>query len=37
MHKTSNIDIDIDIIKENSMIANENKALLKSMGLDHII
>jgi hydrogenase nickel incorporation protein HypB len=33
MHKTADIEIEKDIIKENSMIANENKALLKKYGI----
>ena len=33
MHKTADIEIEKDIIKENSMIASENKALLKKYGI----
>ena len=33
MHKTSDIDIEKDIIKENSLIANENSGLLKKYGI----
>ncbi|NYT04405.1 MAG: hydrogenase nickel incorporation protein HypB [Candidatus Methanofastidiosa archaeon] len=33
MHKTADIDIEKDIIKENSMIASENRALLNKYGI----
>jgi Ni2+-binding GTPase involved in regulation of expression and maturation of urease and hydrogenase len=33
MHKTASIDIERDIIKENSMIANDNSNLLKKYGI----
>ena len=33
MHKTSDIDIEKDIIKENSLIAKENNRLLKKYGI----
>ncbi len=33
MHKTSEIGIEKDIIKENSIIANENRGLLKKYGI----
>ncbi|MCC7573516.1 MAG: hydrogenase nickel incorporation protein HypB [Candidatus Methanofastidiosum sp.] len=33
MHKTASIDIEKDIIKENSRLANENRTLLKKYGI----
>ncbi len=33
MHKTTSIDIEKDIIKENSLVANDNKELLKKYGI----